>query len=51
MQIQELLNKASLGGFLSAEEGVFLFENASTTELMFTANEITLQLLKNTNKK
>lgn len=40
MQIQELLNKASLGGFLSAEEGVFLFENASTTELMFTANEM-----------
>ena len=40
MQIQKLLNKASLGGFLSAEEGVFLFENASTTELMFTANEM-----------
>lgn len=40
MQIQELLQKASEGGFLSAEEGVYLFENASTTELMFTANEM-----------
>jgi len=40
MQIQELLKKASQGGFLTAEEGVFLFENASTTELMFTANEM-----------
>lgn len=40
MQIQELLQKASSGGFLSAEEGVFLFENATTTELMFTANEM-----------
>jgi len=40
MQIQELLLKASKGGFLSAEEGVYLLENASTTELMFTANEM-----------
>ena len=40
MQIQDLLNRASRGEFLSAEEGVFLFENASTTELMFTANKM-----------
>jgi cyclic dehypoxanthinyl futalosine synthase len=40
MQIQELLKKASLGGFLTAHEGVFLFENATTTELMFTANQM-----------
>lgn len=40
MQIQQLLSKAADGGFLTAEEGVFLFENASTTELMFTANEM-----------
>jgi len=38
MQIQELLKKASSGEFLTAQEGVFLFEHASTTELMFTAN-------------
>lgn len=40
MKIQELLLKASSGEFLTAQEGVFLFENASTTELMFTANEM-----------
>jgi len=40
MQIQNLLQKASQGGFLTAEEGVFLFENATTTELMFTANQM-----------
>jgi len=40
MQIQDLLHKASQGEFLTAEEGVFLFENATTTELMFTANEM-----------
>jgi cyclic dehypoxanthinyl futalosine synthase len=40
MQIQELLKKASSGGFLTAQEGVFLFENATTTELMFTANQM-----------
>ena len=40
MQIQDLLNRASKGEFLTAEEGVFLFENASTTELMFTANKM-----------
>jgi cyclic dehypoxanthinyl futalosine synthase len=40
MQIYELLQRASSGEFLSAEEGVFLFENASTAELMFTANEM-----------
>ena len=40
MQIQELLKKASSGGFLTAQEGVFLLENATTTELMFTANEM-----------
>lgn len=40
MQINELLKRASSGEFLSAQEGVFLLENASTTELMFTANEM-----------
>lgn len=40
MQIHDLLSRASQGGFLSAEEGVFLFENASTAELMFTANQM-----------
>ena len=40
MQIQDLLTKAAAGGFLTAEEGVFLFENATTAELMFTANKM-----------
>lgn len=40
MNITELLYKAEKGGFLSAEEGVFLFENASTTELMVVANRM-----------
>ncbi|MEM9545521.1 MAG: cyclic dehypoxanthinyl futalosine synthase [Bacteroidota bacterium] len=40
MQIQELLQKAYEGGFLTAQEGVFLFENATTAELMFTANQM-----------
>lgn len=40
MQIQSLLEKAAQGGFLTAQEGVFLFENATTAELMFTANQM-----------
>ncbi|MEE9439718.1 MAG: CofH family radical SAM protein [Saprospiraceae bacterium] len=40
MQISKLLSSALKGAFLSAEEGVFLFENATTTELMFVANQM-----------
>ena len=38
MNVQNLLSRALELDFLSIEEGVFLFENASTTELMFTGN-------------
>jgi len=38
MNVQNLLSRALKLEFLSIEEGVFLFENASTAELMFTGN-------------
>jgi len=38
--ITDLLQRALKREFLSAEEGVFLFENASTAELMYVGNEI-----------
>ena len=40
MQLSELYDRASRFEFLSAEEGVFLFENAPLSELMFLANEL-----------
>ncbi|MHB8259852.1 MAG: CofH family radical SAM protein [Bacteroidia bacterium] len=40
MQIDKLLTRALNLEFLSIQEGVFLFENATLTDLMFTANEI-----------
>ena len=40
MQLSELYGRASRFEFLSAEEGVFLFENAPLTELMYIANEL-----------
>jgi len=40
MKISSLLDKALQREFLSAEEGVFLFENAPTAELMFVANQL-----------
>src|SRR6187402_1386870 len=40
MQLSELYQKASRFEFLSKEEGVFLFENAPLTELMFLADEL-----------
>ena len=40
MNINELLTKALDFEFLSVEEGVFLFENAGLTELMYVANEL-----------
>jgi cyclic dehypoxanthinyl futalosine synthase len=36
--VQDLLSKALRYEFLTAEEGVFLFENAPTTDLMFVGN-------------
>jgi cyclic dehypoxanthinyl futalosine synthase len=40
MNVKDLLNKASHFEFLSKEEGMYLFQHASTPELMFTANEL-----------
>ena len=43
MQVETLLKRALNQEFLSAEEGEFLFHNASTTELMFVGNELKKQ--------
>jgi len=40
MQLQDLYERALRFEFLSADEGVFLFENAPLTELIFVANEL-----------
>ena len=40
METQNLLDRALQLDFLSANEGLFLFENASTSDLMFVANEL-----------
>ena len=40
MNTDALLKRVLAFDFLSAEEGQFLFENVSTTELMFVANEL-----------
>ncbi len=40
MQLQDLYQKAARFEFLSGEEGVFLFENAPLTDLMFLADEL-----------
>jgi len=40
MELATLYDRALNFDFLSAEEGVFLFENAPLTELMFLANEL-----------
>lgn len=40
MDLQELYRKALDFSFLSVEEGVFLFEQAPLTELMFVADEL-----------
>ena len=50
MKSDLLLKRALDFEFLSAEEGVFLFENAPTAELMFVANELRKQK-KNNSKK
>src|SRR5437868_13290085 len=40
MKIDSLLDRALNQEFLSAEEGVFLFQHATTSALMYTANEL-----------
>jgi len=46
MQVESLLKRALNKDFLSAEEGEFLFHNASTAELMFVGNELKKQQKK-----
>lgn len=50
MKSDELLKRALNFEFLSAEEGVFLFENVPTAELMFVGNELRKKK-KNNSKK
>ncbi len=50
MIIDSLLKRALQLDFLTIEEGVFLFENAPTSELMFVANEIRNIKKNNSNK-
>jgi cyclic dehypoxanthinyl futalosine synthase len=50
MNVTELLNRALKFEFLTIEEGVFLYENAPTAELMFVANELKKIQKKNSNK-
>jgi cyclic dehypoxanthinyl futalosine synthase len=40
MKLADLYDKALRGEFLSVEEGIFLFEKAPLTELMYVANEL-----------
>tara|TARA_B100001741_G_scaffold128286_1_gene105743 strand:- start:410 stop:1534 length:1125 start_codon:yes stop_codon:yes gene_type:complete len=40
METQKLLDRALRFDFLKAKEGLFLFENAATSDLMFVANEL-----------
>ena len=42
MLVNDLLQRALNLDYLTAEEGVFLFENASTAELMYVGNKIKL---------
>lgn len=49
MNVKDLLNKASHFEFLSIEEGVYLYKNASTPDLMFTANELRKKQKKDQN--
>jgi cyclic dehypoxanthinyl futalosine synthase len=50
MTVDSLLKRADNLDFLSIEEGVFLYNNASTTELMFVANNIRNIKKNNSNK-
>ncbi|MBA3664369.1 MAG: dehypoxanthine futalosine cyclase [Bacteroidetes bacterium] len=50
MTVADLLTRALKFDFLSIEEGVFLYENASTAELMLVANELRKIQKNNSNK-
>jgi cyclic dehypoxanthinyl futalosine synthase len=49
MEIDILLERAMNFDFLTAEEGVFLFENAATAELMYVANALRQKQVPNNN--
>lgn len=49
MNVKDLLNKASHFEFLSIEEGVYLYKNAATPDLMYTANELRKKQKKDSN--
>src|SRR3954468_11849583 len=40
MKVDELLRRSLQSEFLTIEEGVFLYENAATSDLVFVANEL-----------
>ena len=50
MQTSQLLEKALRSEFLTAEEGIFLFQHAPTAELMLVANELRKEKKNNSNK-
>jgi cyclic dehypoxanthinyl futalosine synthase len=50
MNVTNLLERALNFDFLSIEEGVFLYENASTSQLMFVGNELKKIQKKNSAK-
>jgi cyclic dehypoxanthinyl futalosine synthase len=50
MNTEQLLERALKLEFLSIEEGVYLYENAATSELMYVANEIRKLKKHNSNK-
>lgn len=50
MTVPNLLKRAQNLNYLSIEEGVFLYENAPTSELMFVANDIRNIKKNNSNK-
>ncbi len=50
MNVANLLERAMKFEFLSIEEGIFLYENAATTELMYVGNELRKIQKKNSPK-
>ncbi len=50
MKVDNLLERAINFEFLTKEEGMFLYEHASTPELMYVANELRKKQKKNSNK-
>lgn len=50
MQTAQLLEKALRSEFLTAKEGIFLFKNTPTVELMLVANELRKEKKNNSNK-